>query len=147
MLPGDTWRPDSHRPAAVRREMFQVTAHQRSWGCQEGSLQEYRVIRVRRVPVRPGQRGDVFLELQDSKKGILPSSCYAKPWSCQNLPVFQLNTVVKRKPQPTRQEHINEATRWPKRREEARHKDVCIQHPDRSLSHAVLFFSVPVVRL
>ena len=81
MLPGDTWRPDSHRPAAVRREMFQVAAHQRSQGCPEGNLQEYRVIRVRRGPGRPGQRGDMFLELQDSKKGILPSSCYAKPWS------------------------------------------------------------------
>lgn len=127
--------------------MLQVAAHQRSQGCEEGHLQEYRVIRVGRVPVWPWQRGDVFLELQDGKKGILPSSCYAKPWSCQNLSVFQLNTVVKRKPQPTRQEHINEATRWPKRREEARYEDVGIQHPDRDLSHAALFVSVPAVRL
>ena len=119
MLPGGAWRPDRHRTAAAGRKVLQVARHQRSQVCLEGDLQEYRVICVERGLVRPGQGGDVFLKLQNCEEGVLPRSGYAKPWSGQDFSVFQFNAVVERKPQPTRQERVNQATGWPKRREDA----------------------------
>ena len=73
MLPGDAWRPNRHRSTAIWWEMLQVAGHQRLRAYLDGNLQEYRVIRVRRGSVRPWQRGNMFLELQDCEKGILPS--------------------------------------------------------------------------
>lgn len=114
MLPGGTWRPNRHRTAAVGRKVLQVACHQRLQACPEGNLQEYRVVRVGRGVVRPGQGGDVFLELQNCEEGVLPRLSYSKPWSGQDFSVFQFNTVVERKPQTARRERINKASRWSK---------------------------------
>ena len=60
--------------------------------------------------MRPGQGGDVILELQDRQKGVTPDRLDPESGSGEYLAVFQFDPVVDREPQPSSEQQVEEAS-------------------------------------